>query len=179
MWNPPRGYKGLRTQYRHAVKVDIHISGPNYKFVISEMINWCEEHCRYNWSLIDRTFWFDKTNEAIMFKMIFWWFVMEILNRKVVDLLRPYHVYGENIYEQYQNHDAVLVVESTITARIKPEIAEWIDNLNEKRFIKIKYIHNGIVVPTFVGIKGRSYINGLCVRFHRKSDVMMFKLAWS
>lgn len=75
-WTPPRGYKGLRTIYRQAAKVKIHFSIEDLRSGYSqtrrlEMEQWCEDNCRYNWSHVDGYFWFDKTNEAVLFKMIF------------------------------------------------------------------------------------------------------------
>jgi len=75
-WNPPRGYKGLRTGYRHAVKVKVF--APNdpwnrntYWLWVNDLEDWCEEHCKHHWSHIDGLFWFDKVSEAVLFKMTF------------------------------------------------------------------------------------------------------------
>jgi len=84
MWTPPRKYNGLRTQNTHAVKVKIPLPDSprslgaywNHKDAmnarLAEMEDWCEEHCTRNWSSFGFTTWyFDRTNEAVLFKMIF------------------------------------------------------------------------------------------------------------
>ena len=83
-WNPPRKYKGVRTNYAHAIKVVIPIPervtrrslyamGANDRLPqLLAMEEWCEENCKFNWSSPGYTTWyFDKMQEAIMFKMIF------------------------------------------------------------------------------------------------------------
>jgi len=80
-WNPPRKYKGLRTQHAHAIKVTIpspdeynrslNSSETRYS-KLAEMEDWCEEFCTRNWSSFGYSTWyFDKPTEAVMFKMIF------------------------------------------------------------------------------------------------------------
>lgn len=78
-WTPPRKYKGLRTQHVHAAKVTLpypddwrrrglYALNP----MIAEMEDWCEEFCTRNWSSTGYSTWyFDKTSEAIMFKLVF------------------------------------------------------------------------------------------------------------
>jgi hypothetical protein len=83
-WNPPRKYKGFRTTYTHAIKVTIpypeRISGRSLYAMgandnsarLAEMEDWCEEFCRFSWSSMGYCTWyFDKMQEAIMFKMLF------------------------------------------------------------------------------------------------------------
>jgi hypothetical protein len=75
-WTPPRGYKGLRTGYRQAVRVKLRVPEDYHARVAffarrSEMEDWCEENCHHSWSHVDGFFWFDKTSEAVLFKMIF------------------------------------------------------------------------------------------------------------
>jgi hypothetical protein len=77
-WSPPPKYKGLRTSYKHAAKVLIPCDVTKFRDRLvhnakyADMIDWCEENCTRNWSSFSYTEWyFDKTNEAVMFKMIF------------------------------------------------------------------------------------------------------------
>lgn len=80
-WNPPRKYKGLRTQYTHAYKVVLAPPGDHNRSLnsmetryskIAEMEDWCEELCTRNWSFSGYSTWyFDKLVEAVMFKMTF------------------------------------------------------------------------------------------------------------
>jgi hypothetical protein len=87
-WSPPRKYKGNRTNYVHAIKITIPYpdpgphyggrsmlmrTGPNPNMVkLAEMEDWCEDNCMANWSSFGYSTWyFDRMNEAVMFKMIF------------------------------------------------------------------------------------------------------------
>lgn len=75
-WTPPLGYKGLRTGYRHACRIKLHRESAGYNRLniydwTDERLEWCEENCKNPWSHVDGAWWFDKTNEAIMFKMVF------------------------------------------------------------------------------------------------------------
>lgn len=84
-WNPPRKYKGFRTNLVHAIKITIprpeYVSGRSmsamdqrgsYTEKLYEMEEWCEDHCTRNWSSMGYTTWyFDRMPEAIMFKMLF------------------------------------------------------------------------------------------------------------
>lgn len=83
-WSPPRKYKGFRTQYAQAIKVTIpkpeHVPGRSLYAMgannntprLVEMEDWCEENCKHPWSSFGYSVWyFDKMQEAIMFKMIF------------------------------------------------------------------------------------------------------------
>lgn len=78
MWNRPRGYKGLRTNYRHAFRIhirklsDVRASHKSIYDQQTIMEEWCEENCKHHWSSNHYSeWWFDNAQEAIMFKMIF------------------------------------------------------------------------------------------------------------
>jgi hypothetical protein len=74
-WTPPLGYKGYRTSYRQACRVklirDPAASAALVSHNVVDMYEWCEENCNHPWSHVDGCWWFDKTNEAVMFKMVF------------------------------------------------------------------------------------------------------------
>lgn len=76
MWNPPRGYKGQRTNYRHAFRVKLknlpQWRGTDYYNRLMEMEDWCEANCRRNWSCSwIGEWWFDSRGEAVLFKLTF------------------------------------------------------------------------------------------------------------
>lgn len=87
-WSPPRKYKGYRTDLTHAIKVTfprpsiqewkqsrsmLTPKGPSEEMIqLCEMEQWCEDNCKANWSSMGcYTWYFDRMNEAVMFKMIF------------------------------------------------------------------------------------------------------------
>lgn len=75
-WTPPRGYYGLRTAYRQVVRVKLRAPEDWYSrqaFFAGayEREKWCEENCKHHWSYVDGCYWFDKTSEAVLFKMVF------------------------------------------------------------------------------------------------------------
>lgn len=74
MWRI-KGYRGKRTDYRYAFKVKLFISKDrwafsNFQATQPDRIDWCEEHCKGEWSVQGSIFWFDKRNDAVMFKLI-------------------------------------------------------------------------------------------------------------
>lgn len=75
MWKT-KGYSGKRTEYRHAYRIKLKV--PTDRWGLSrfhssqgERIEWCEEHCTGEWSEQYSTFWFEKRNDALMFKLSF------------------------------------------------------------------------------------------------------------
>ena len=77
-WNPPRKYKGLRSQYEQAASVKIPYPERNRMYrdnlneKLSDMEEWCERYCTREWYSSCYSHWsFAKTTEAVLFKMIF------------------------------------------------------------------------------------------------------------
>jgi hypothetical protein len=75
MWKI-KGYRGKRTDYRHAFKVtmkpdtDDRWGRANFVSRYGDQIDWCEEHCKGEWSSqYAGLFWFEKRNDALMFKL--------------------------------------------------------------------------------------------------------------
>lgn len=84
-WNPPRKYKGKRSQWRQAAEVTIpypqtlegrSLNAINQRTAASRMLyemeEWCETYCSHEWHADGYSRWsFAKTSEAVLFKMIF------------------------------------------------------------------------------------------------------------
>lgn len=75
-WTPPRGYKGLRTANRQAIRVLLRrpaaSSGLKDRYIFQyAMEEWCEKRCKRNWSYVDGYWWFDRMADAVMFKLTF------------------------------------------------------------------------------------------------------------
>jgi hypothetical protein len=73
MWKV-KGYRGKRTDYRHAYRIKLTVPTDRWdrtQFLASasDRIDWCEEHCTGEWSEQYSTFWFEKRNDALMFKL--------------------------------------------------------------------------------------------------------------
>lgn len=84
-WDPPRKYKGRRSQWRQAAAVNMPkhepTGGRSLNMVAeraerfarqNEMEEWCETYCSQEWHFDGYRGWsFAKTTEAVLFKMIF------------------------------------------------------------------------------------------------------------
>lgn len=84
-WNPPRKYKGKRSQWVQAAQVKIPYpetsqgrslnsiaERASIMAMLAEMEDWCETYCKHEWYSSGFTNWsFAKTSEAVLFKMVF------------------------------------------------------------------------------------------------------------
>ena len=73
MWKI-KGYRGKRTNHRHTYRIKLPIPAGRWErsqhlALAGDRIDWCEGNCKGEWSEQFDTFWFEKRDDALLFKL--------------------------------------------------------------------------------------------------------------